>query len=175
MALQYRLRVRRKAVSLLSDVSSGFNPTFVAIAAVYGVTPFAIDWSISSRNFAQCFVAPENIEASQILDFPGVTVYTTDDEDQGEPRGVPYKGDLILSVDFYVRLRQGAERNTEDLMDAVDDSVISVINNPAVTWTPGILFSRRSKGTRNPLQPLSDGFHQLVRREFQFGSSSPTL
>ena len=145
------------------------------MATTYGILAFQIDWTADSRNFAQCFVEPDHIEDSQLLDFPGVTIYTTEAEDTGEPRGLPFFGNVILAIDFYVRLREGAEKNTEDLIDAVEDAVLSVLNDPNVIWPPGVLFSRITKAARMPIQPLSDGFQQLIRIESQFGSASVSL
>ena len=175
MALQYRKRVRDAAIGFLADPGTGFNPKFYALADIYGVAAFEIDFSPDSRNFAQCFVDPDNVEKSQLLDFPGVTVYTTEAEDIGEPRGLAFFGNVILAVDFYVRLREGAERNTEDLMDAVEDAVLSALNDPSNDWPPGVLFSRITKVDRQSVQPLADGFHQLIRIESKFGSAVPTI
>lgn len=173
MALWYRKRIRDAAVALLA---ASFNTKLQALAIDYGIVPFEIDWtSDDSRSFAQCFIEPDQVEASQILDFPGVTIYTTEAEDTGEPRGVPFYGAVILAIDFYVRLRLGVERNTEDLMDAVEDAVMSILNDPAVTWPPGVLFGRKTKAARNSVQPLSDGFQQLIRIESQFGSMATSL
>ena len=175
MALQYRKRVRDAAVAFLADPDTGFNPALQALASTYGILAFPIDFTAASRNFAQCFVEPDRVEDSRLLDFPGVTVYTTEAEDVGEPRGIPYFGAVILAIDFYVRLREGAERNTEDLMDAVEDAVLLTLNNPDNVWPAGVLFGRKSKSVRMAVQPLKDGFHQLIRIESQFGSASISL
>ena len=172
MALLYRKRIRDAAKGFLA---AGFNSNFAALASAYAVTAFTIDFTAGSRNFAQCSVDPDKIEDSQILDFPGVTIYTTEAEDTGEPRGLPFYGGVILAIDFYVRLREGAEQNTEDLMDAVEDAVMETLNNPANVWPEGVLFGRKSKINRMSIQPLKDGFQQLIRVESQFGSASVSL
>jgi hypothetical protein len=175
VALLYRKQIRDAALRFLSNGTNGFNAIFQAVSGTFNVPFFEIDWSPQSDNFALCFVEPDHIESSNILEFPGALMYTTEAEDTGEPRGVPFFGAVILAIDFYVRLREGAEQSTEDLMDAVEASVMAVLNNPANQWPPGVLFTRKTKIARMPIQPLADGFQQLIRIEAQFGSASTTF
>lgn len=171
--LLFRKKVRDAVKTILADPATGFNPRLAAYASAYGITAFALDFTDGSDNFAQCYVDPEKIVQSELIEFPGMTLYTLDDEDNGEPRGLRYRGDVMVVMDFYVRLREGEERNTEDLTDAVHDAALSAINDPNVAYPPGVLYTRRSKGSRVSVQPLKDGFQQLARVEAQFGSVTP--
>jgi hypothetical protein len=156
VALQYRKLVRDSILSLLT---ASFNSTLSALAGTYGITPFALDFSTSSIDFAVSHIEPSSIENCQFQTFPAGCLYTSDAVDEGEPHALSFAGKLFAHVDFYVRDREGAEGfNTEDLFDAIEDAALTVLKNPANAWPAGVLFQRQSEMSREYLIPLGDGF-----------------
>ena len=147
MALQYRKLVRDAIVSFLT---ANFNTTLAAVAPTYGITPFELDFSVTSQDFAVSRIEPGKIvENCQLLNFPAACLYTTDAVDEGEPYGLSFAGKLFAHLDFYVNDGAGAEgQNTEDLFDAIEDAALMVLGNPANAWPPGVLFQRKSEMQR---------------------------
>ena len=159
MALQYRKKIRDAILSFLSNPATGFNPTLNGLANIYGLTPFVIDWTGNSGNFAISHIDKGNIEVCQLTDYPGACLYTTDVIDKGDPRGFSFSGKVMAHLVFFVREREGVEAfNTEDEFDAIEDAAVSVLNNAANQWPQGVIFARLTQMEREYLLPLGDGF-----------------
>jgi hypothetical protein len=174
MALLYRKLVRDAILSLLSDPSTGFNPTLAALAGAYGISPFQIDFTGASGNFAISHIDKSNIEHSQLLEFPGGCLYTTDAVDKGDPHGFYFAGAVMAHVVFFVRERQGVEGfNTEDPFDAIEDAVLSVVNRPGNQWPAGVAFQRQAEMSREYLFPLGDGYGTSIPIGLLFGVYVP--
>jgi len=158
VALLYRKIVRDAIVAVLSAAGTGFNDRLTASAETYGITPFPLDFSSASVNFAVSHIEPADIEVCQLQAFPAACLYTTDAIDEGDPYSLSFAGKLFANVDFYVRDREGVEASTEDFFDAIEDAALSALNNPANPWPAGVLFQRKSEMQREYLIPLGDGY-----------------
>lgn len=173
MALQYRKVVRD---AILQFLTAGFNDAMIANAVIYGITPFRIDFSTSSRNFAIAHIAPENIEKSQLLEYPAGCLYTEAAQDTGIPRGLPFAGSVSACLDFFIRDRNGVEPfDSESFFDAIEDAVLTTLNNPALQWPVGVIFARQSVMHREYLIPLGDGFGTRIPIHLQFEVKRTTL
>lgn len=160
MALLYRKIVRDAMVGFLD---AGFNPTLEQLAPLYGITPFTIDFTDTSRNFVQAHIEAGDIEQSPLYEFPAACLYTGEASDTGEPRGIPFTGPVIGHLDFFVRDRDGADLSRfrftrEDFFDAIEDAAISVLNNPANRWPAGVIFARQTRMPRERMISLADGY-----------------
>jgi hypothetical protein len=158
--LVYRKIVRD---AILAFLVQKFNAGITALAEVYQIEPFSLDFSPESENFAVSHIDPSNIETCQIQWGTGMNVggclYTTEGLDTGIPRGFSFAGRVMANLDFYVRDRDGAEGfNTEDFFDAIEDAALGVLNNPANQWPAGVNCSRQSELGREFNIPLGDGF-----------------
>jgi hypothetical protein len=159
MSLQYRKKVRDAILGLFADPATGFNATLAAMAVTYGIAPFSIDFSGAAGNFAISHIERSNIEVCYLTSFPGACLYTSDIVDNADPKGFSFSGRVMAHLDFYVLDRGGIEGfNTEDEFDAIEDAALSIMNRDANQWPAGILFSRRSQGTRESMYPLGDGY-----------------
>lgn len=144
-------------------LSSGFNSTLASLAASYGVTPFTLDFTSSSINFAVTHINEANIETCQIQWSSGVRVggclYTTEAINSGGPKQWNFAGKVMANLDFYVRDREGTEGfNTEDYFDCIEDAVVTILQNESNAWPGGVIYTRDLEMGRESLIPLSDGF-----------------
>lgn len=170
MALLYRKLVRDALLTLLSDPSVGFNPTFAGLASQYSVAPITIDFTASSQTFAVSHIEKGNIEHSRLLQYPAACLYTSDVVDRGDPHGFMFAGQVMAHVDFFVRERQGIEGfDTESQFDAIEDAVLSVVNRPTNQWPGGVAFQRQAQMSREYLIPLADGFGTIIPIGLLFG------
>lgn len=156
MALQYRKKVRDSILTLLT---ASFNSTLGTLAATYGITPFTIDFSSSSVNFAVSHIDPADIENCQFETYPAACLYTTEAINTGDPKQWNFSGKVMANLDFYVRDRNGAEGfDTESYFDAIEDSVLSILQNESNQWPGGVIYTRSLEMGREYLIPLGDGF-----------------
>jgi hypothetical protein len=170
MALLYRKTARDFVLSLLA---ANFNPTLNDIAETYGITPFTLDFSTDSIDFAVSHIEPRDIETCQIQWSQGVSVggclYTTDVVNKGDPKQWSIAAQMFVNLDFYVLERSGVEGfNTEDYFDAIEEAAVVVIQNLANQWPAGVVYSRRFEAARQNLIPLGDGFASRIPIKFLF-------
>lgn len=168
MALLYRKKVRDFILSLLS---ANFNTAMAATATAYGTQPFTLDFSGASINFAVTNIDPANIEDCQIQwsenMFVGGCLYTSDVVNKGDIKQYNIAAQMFANIDFYVRQRTGVEGiNTEDEFDAIEDCVVSIMQNINNQWPAGAIYARSFEASRQTLIPLSDGFATRIPLKF---------
>jgi hypothetical protein len=160
MALQYRKTVRDAVLSLLQ---ANFNTTLSGLAAAYGIDPFAIDFTSGSTNFAVSHIDPSNIERCQFTEFPAACLYTSDAADNGETKNMHFCGQVQAHIDFYVRDKDGVEGfDTESLFDAIEDAVLTLLNDQSNQWPAGVIFARNTRMQRQTLVPLGEGLATYI-------------
>jgi len=175
-----RQAVVDQALAILADPATGFNPRFAALATAYGVAnPFTIDWEIGSANFAELYVAPEQIDYANLI--PGddgvcVLMYTsTSATNTGEDRQKPstFSGKILLHVDFILKrktirlLRQGenlpsdAGGTLERLANAIEDAFLAAVMDRLATWPP-VSFDGDFQCAREPYLFNGDGWQTRI-------------
>lgn len=176
--LLYRKTLRDAVVSVLADETSGFNARLAASAVTYGIIPFTINFDAPpqgdiphpDQNFFLGNIEAASVETSPLMSFPAACLYTTDALDRGDPRGMGFTGEVAANLDFYVRYRIGVEPfDTESILDAIEDAVISTLNDPPVQWPVGVLFMRNTRVTRDGIRELADGWQQRIMIRTVFG------
>jgi hypothetical protein len=159
MALLYRKLVRDAVVAALS---ASFNGNHAAAAALYGVTPIALDFSSASQNFVQVYIDPAELELSPILtpEPAGMALWTEPAVDTGRMNVAVFDGGVIFRLCGIITIREGAETSdTESILDCFEDAALSTLNG-FVGWAPPLRYSRETRIERGKLMPLSDGFRQ---------------
>jgi hypothetical protein len=122
--------VREAAVRRLADAATGFNAKLAAVAGAYGIQAFQIDWMDGSKNFFRGFLDPNDVDESVASRYPLVMLYaiTSSNDHDSLPR--TFSGQVTLGLDFHVTWRSGnAQRNFEDLGDAIEDAVYEVFSD----------------------------------------------
>lgn len=175
-----RQLVSSTILNVLADPANGFNVQLRALAEAYGVAnPFEIDWTPGSPNFAQIYLAPEQIEFANLIpsdDGVCVLLYTSiSATNAGEERQKPstFSGPIMAHVDFILKrktirlLRQGANLpsdaggNLEQLSNAIEDAFLSTIMAPAVDWSP-VDFNGDFQCAREPFLFTGDGWQSRI-------------
>ena len=167
-------------LSVLADSITGFNPRFANIAATYGLDgAFAIDWTPGSVNFAEVYLAPDQIEFANMI--PGddgvcVLLYTsTSMTNSGEERQKPatFSGKIMAHVDFILKrktirlLRQGANLPSDSggtlemLSNAIEDAFVSTVMDATVDWSP-VCFNGDFQCSREPFLFTGDGWQSRI-------------
>ncbi len=178
MSLTYRKLTRD---TIMAALAANFNAKISELAGVYGVPAFAVDFSSSSRNFAQTYIDESNIETSNLIDFYPVAgcLYTDEAMDTGEPRNVAFTGNLTACIDWFVRPRDGIEsQDTESLIDMLEDATLSVllgISPHTVVGQTGIWRARKTTASRERQMPLGDGYFSKVKVRDVFAATVATL
>lgn len=170
--LPYRKLVRD---AIKACLAAGFNDAISSNAILYGVQPFAVDFSDSSTSFVQCSVDPEGIELAPFTEFPAGCCYTEDAAEADQPFALGFGGHVMGSVDFYVRHRDGIEgANTEDELDRIEDAVMTLFRAyqwPLVKDVSTVVYSRRARSQRRHFIPLGDGWASRISIQAQFSVS----
>jgi len=126
-----RKKVREAAVSVLSNATTGFNARVAAKATAYGITAYTIDWSAGSGSFFQAYVEPEDIDLTQIKQWPAVNLYTVGSFHEGRVFGRAFSGTIGLRVDLFLKLRTGVEAGSEieRNFELAEDALITALRD----------------------------------------------
>ena len=175
MALSYRRKVR---LAVLAALSGGFNQALADIASDYGVndSAFLINFTAdgTSTNFVQSHIDAESleqIENSDLLTFPAIALYTHTVRDQPEfQRSFMFSGQVTAVIELIYRVRTGIDPpNTEDITDAFEAAVLTVLNDNNFPWSDyGVMFGKSTDARPASIVPLSDGWHHVTRIETLF-------
>jgi hypothetical protein len=175
VALEPRKLVRDALYTLFSaSGASGFNAQYAAaIAASYpNAETVSIDWSPglpgnTSKDPKQFFwgqVETGQIDADQVLKYPGVRIYTTLTDGTPSAESVieaKFSGLVRAHIDWDIKHRGGAEKDdTESTPDAIEDAVQECLYNfPSqsnIAWDGDYLCDRPAA------ELLGNGFRQRI-------------
>ena len=164
-----RKTLRDSLISVLGNPSNGFNPTLAAIAADYGITPFAIDWTTGSKNLFCGFLPAGQIEISEIAEYPAFVVYTSNAENRHTNKPKTFSGPVVAHVDVYVKFTTGAEQHdTESVCEAIEDAIITCIERDSAAWPPSVGYTGQYTGFWTPITLLSNGWERIIPIEMLF-------
>ena len=178
-APDFRKVVRDTFKAALSAETDGFNAQLAAIASDYDVNPFSIDWATNSENFIQSYIAPEKVDVSGLIKFPGAVLYTSRGVDDNKgPKGTRWGGQILAHFDVYLRFRAlddpqwdgnqiPESADTESMADAVDVSVVAAVRAASSNFQTAGLILAGINSSREPVQQFGDGYGQ--RLAFTFG------
>lgn len=122
--------VREAMGRRLADAATGFNAKLAAVASTYGIQPFTIDWSATSKNFFRGFIDPNDVDDSTPSRYPLVMLYSITSSNDHDSMPRVFSGKVTLGLDFHVTWKQGnALKNFEDLGDAIEDAVYAVFSD----------------------------------------------
>lgn len=120
----------------LLDASLGFNALINTTAATYGVAPFQLSESGAQTGllYEGTFNIPALMQAGAPVVFPCAVLSTAKSNAAGNQamRVTPstFSGQVILSLDFYVKYDTGGVPLGESMYHAVEDAVIATFNDP---------------------------------------------
>jgi hypothetical protein len=163
-----RRALRLAIASVLSNATTGFNPTLASIAATYGITAFTIDWTYPSKNLFYGFLPPDT-DLSGIAEYPAFVIYTSNSVNEHKYKPKTFSGLVIAHVDCWLQFRTGAEQwDTESVCEAVEDAVVSCFEADAAAWPPSVQFTGEYQGNWLPIAHLEDGWERILPMQFLF-------
>lgn len=124
-------------VTRMSDATFGFNPTFNALAAGYGLTgpqaTMAIDWTgtaSKSKNFVQADVDATEWEESGVFQFPMVTLFSKSGRNENQQKFHQWSGPVNIGMNVWLSWREERLKVSlfEPLAWCVEETVITVMN-----------------------------------------------
>lgn len=167
---------RAKLEALISNPSTGFNPAYAAMRALYitaGFNPGAItiNFSPGTGQFFQGYLSSDAIDVSQLVNPPAFCLYTSlsNSRDADSEKYRIFSGTVIGHLDFYYKRLDGVEvDDTEDTMDCVEDTIAALTATPGTPdWSGGTYFGSYSC-SRDPLIEFGDGYAQRLPFQFAF-------
>lgn len=173
---QTRKKVTDGLRAALAHGTTGLNVKFAAVAPTYGITPLStvlIHWDPMSRQVFEGFITPEQIEISQIAEYPAIILYTSVSANELGTMPTKFSGMITAHADIILRfdVRQGTGGvevdNTEPWANAVEDAVIEAIHGYDA-WPSGVTPHREFRCERDPVTLLGDGWQQRLPFTFPF-------
>jgi hypothetical protein len=169
-----RKLIRDALFTLLSSSGSGgFNAQYAAsLGSFPSAEAVAIDWSPgitgnAAKDPKQFFwgqVDPAQLDADQILKYPGVAIYTsladgtrTDKREKARR----FSGLITAHIDFLTKHRDGIEKDDiESTYDAIEGATLQCLYNfPSQS---NIAWSNDFKCERPPAELLGNGWRQRI-------------
>jgi hypothetical protein len=157
-------KVREAVLLRLSDPTSGFNANLAAVASTYGIQPFSVDWSATSKNFFRGFLDPNDVDESTPSRYPLVMMYAITSTNRNLQKFALFSGEVILGLDFHITWRAGnALRNFEDLGDAIEDAVYKTLNGTDFqAWGAPLTYNGQISLAKRPLELAGEHWRQTL-------------
>ncbi len=171
----YKRVCRTALVAALSDGTSGFNANLSSIGQSYGIQPFFLEFNLPSKNVVYGFLDPDDVDISEIWEYPGAIIYSTESLEEHRAKYSIFSGFVDEHVDFYLRQRKFEDQNSgsnqpdfdgdyEKLADAIEDAFSEAVKRQpgrAIMAAYGV-NNVEYKVVRDPIQPPGDGYLQRI-------------
>lgn len=154
----------------LADPSTGFNPNYALALTAYGLPTATINFASGSKQYFEGYLDPDAVRASQVLQYPGLLLYTTSAEDQGVEKFRTFSGEIKAHLDFYFKRRKGAEvDDIEKYFNSIKAAALNVVSAQTVYWASGIVYNHGFRCDPSPVDLFGDGFIGRVPIQLTFG------
>jgi hypothetical protein len=165
--------------TMLADATTGFNAQLAAIAPDYGITPFTLDFSPGSVNVVWAAYSPDTILVSEIIQFPGFALFTTESEEKHKIINSRFAGTVtahaIAFLHFAALDAPATPGSTPDYSndlekypDAVSDAFLEALNTGRPLAKPMRVNHSGFQESRDLLIPTGDGHVQIITFNLTF-------
>ena len=155
--------IRDTAASIITNDTTGFNPTLAAICEDYGVQPFRLDFE-KNTNFFQGWYGPKVLDESSNFRYPAAYLYTIKSQNQNLQKFATFSGAQMMGFDILLGFKKSsALPDTETLGDAVEASTYTMFN--IASWGD-VTFNGDVTVMRSPLAFGASNWLSLVRSTF---------
>lgn len=169
-------KVRNGVVSILSDATRGFNPTYAALVAGtdYGALPaIIVDFASTSANFIQSQVTAQQLDESSNFEYPLMALYTLGIEDTKDRKFAVFAGLIQIALDVFVSQENNeAVPDTETVPDAIEDAMYTIFNGssfaPSVLQSNGIIYNGDISLARGQVQQAGENWLQQLAFRMTF-------
>ncbi len=154
---------------LAADVT-GLNDRLAALAELYGVPPYVIDWSDTSTNFIFGRVSPAAFEESSVFTYPLLTIDTVRSQDTRRVKFATFAGPVVATIDVHHSWPdQSVLADFASLVDLTEDGVISCLNDQdSQSWPGNLLWNGQVTLQRGAIAMGGMGWIQSVQFICQF-------
>lgn len=167
----YRKLTRDALVAALSDATVGFNAQLGSLGQTYGIMPFALEFGDGSKNVVYGYLDDQEVDVSQIFEYPGAVIYTTEGIDENRPNRSKYFVAAVISL--YLRYRQlddpdtqanlpDFSNNFEKWPDACEDAMSSALYAGRSIMGPLGVNYTNYRADRAPVVNYGDGHVQKL-------------
>jgi hypothetical protein len=133
--------IRDAIKTQLSAAGTGLNDRIAALAASYGVAPYAIDWTANSTNFIFGRVSSAAFEESSVFTYPLLTIDTVRTQHTNRVKFATFAGPVIATVDVHHSWAdESVLADFASLVDLTEDAVIAALNDMNHQSWPGNLL-----------------------------------
>ncbi len=169
----YKRKCRVAVVAALSDSATGFNAQLGGISQDYGIAPFFLEFTLPSRNVVYGYLDDEEVNVSQIFEFPGAIIYSTESINERRLKPARFSGFVNQYIVLYLRYRKlddaDIQANQPDFSgdlekfpDAVEDAMNSSLEaGRAILAALGVNLENY-RADRGPIQSFGDGHVQVL-------------
>jgi hypothetical protein len=118
-------------LSRLSDPDTGFNANLLLVAALYGITPYTVDWTpATSVNFMIGQILPDQVEESASFTYPFTTIDSPASIDDARVVSAVFAGAIALVIEVHISSPSDAlPRGLTPLAQAIEDAMFASVNN----------------------------------------------
>jgi hypothetical protein len=165
---------RRGVLSALSDPTGGINAAYDALRVEHDLPQsVTFDFEPGSENVISSYIAAANdIDISQIADYPALSIYTSEAKNANIEKGRSFSGLVTVHVDGWIRhqARRGSADgmpfdDTETVADVLEAAIAKCITD-FVGWESGVVYNNEFQFTREPVVQIGDGWQQRIAGEF---------
>jgi hypothetical protein len=155
--------IRTAITTLLSDSNSGFNPTLQTVCEEYGISPFAIDFGVRSKNFYQGWYGYDELVQTSNFKLPVMCLYSVKTQNQNLEKFRVFSGASMIGIDLYLSWnKSSAVLDTETLGDAVTDTLYNMFNREDnFSFFGDVIYNGDLSINKGPLALSGDNWLQL--------------
>lgn len=169
----YKKKCRDALVSALSNGTSGFNAQLGSIAASYGIMAFSLEFGSGSKNVVYGYLDDQEVNVSQIFEFPGAIIYSTESINERKLKPARFSGFVNQFIVFYLRYRKyddddlmvnqpDFDGDYEKFADAVEDAMNEALEDGRPILSALNVNIENYRADRGPIQSLGDGHVQVL-------------
>jgi hypothetical protein len=175
----YRKATRDALVAALSDDTTGFNAQLASLGQTYGIQPFALEWGDGSKNVTYGYLDEEEVDVSQIIEFPGAVICTTFAEDKRRIVGKTFSGTVGAAVVLHLKYQQldapqygtnqpDFSNDVDKYADAVADALSSALKDGRGLFAGTNVLPSKYREDRSPIRSTGDGHTQTITFSLEF-------
>ena len=151
-----------------------FNGLMTSVAPEYGIDSFSVDWSDASQQFFLANVTPDNMEESDNVIYPMVTLHGVRSRNTHESMQRIFSGPVELALSFYLTTKTEEAGNAgselEITCDAIEDACNLLLTNG--NWPQGYGATNAvclpPACERGPLEEAAEGWRQQIEFALRF-------
>ena len=166
---QISKRVRDQIRTFLA-ASDGFNFTLESVSSTYGITPFSINFGAGSFNFFQGQVDPRQLEATSVIKYPLICLFSQSIEDDNEQKFQLFSGKVNMILDVHMNFQPAkALLDFESMDDAIEDTIVQIMNRQSnQTWDMETVYNGNVSLARFPVSLGATNWRQTLRFKLAF-------